>query len=146
MLRRCRLLVAVREMGYAHVRRALHADFDLVVAYTHSQALSALKEGVVDAILCSIHFDESRMLDFLVAAKQIAPDIPFICCQVLATNLQPQTIQATVSAAESKGALGFIDYNGILRGRGASEADKALRHQLQRLLPPDPHCAMTAGT
>jgi len=78
------LLVALTDMGYAHVRRALNGSFDLVVAYTHSQALTALKEGAPDAILCSIHFDESRMLDFLVAAKQVARKYPLSCRGTLA--------------------------------------------------------------
>src|SRR5689334_19672616 len=98
MAPRCRLLVAATEMGYAHVRRALDADFDIVVAYTRAQAIAALKEGVIDAILCSIHFEESRMMDLLVAARNVAPDVPFICCQILGSTLRPSAIQSTVSA------------------------------------------------
>ena len=145
MARRCRLLVGATEMGYAHIRRALNGDFDMVVVYDRSQAMAALKEGVIDAILCSIHFDESRMMDFLVAAKTVAPDVPFICCQLLASALRPSAIQSTVSAAESQGALGFVDYNAALRSRGIAEADKYLREELVRLLPPDVGCAAAAG-
>lgn len=145
MARRCRLLVAATEMGYAHIRRALNGDFDMVVVYNRSQAIAALKEGVIDAILCSIHFDESRMMDFLVAAKAVAPDVPFICCQILWSALRPSAIESTVSAAESQGALGFVDYNAALRNRGTEEADKYLREGLVRLLPPDAGCAAAAG-
>jgi CheY-like chemotaxis protein len=123
MAGRCRLLVAVADMGYAHVRRALHGDFDLVVANTRGEALAALKEHAGDAILCSIHFDESRMWELLVAAKAIAPDTPFICCQILASALTPTAVQSAASIAESHGALGFINYNAVLRSRGRAEAD-----------------------
>jgi len=138
-------LVAATMMGLAHIRRALGADFDLILVSTFFEAVQALKSGCVDAILCSIHFDESQMFSFLLEATRIAPDTPFICCQILATTLKPTTISATVSAAESKGALGFIDYNGVLRSRGADEADKVLREELRRLLPPDMGCAAVAG-
>jgi len=140
------LLVAATEMGHAHIRRALNGDFDMVVVYTRSQAIAALSEGVIDAILCSIHFDESRMMDLLVAAKAVAPHVPFICCQILWSTLRPSAIQNTVSAAESQGALGFVDYNAALRSHGAPEADKYLREELLRLLPPDVGCAAAAGT
>ena len=145
MARKCRLLVAATEVGYAHIRRALNGDFDIVVAYTRSQAIGALKEGVIDAILCSIHFDESRMLDLLIAAKEVAPGVPFVCCQVLWSTLRPSAIQITLSAAESQGALGFIDYNAVLRARGAQEADRYLREELLRLVPPKAGCAAAAG-
>ena len=145
MARKCRLLVAATEVGYAHIRRALNGDFDIVVAYTRSQAIGALKEGVIDAILCSIHFDESRMLELLMAAKEAAPGVPFICCQILRSTLRPSAIQITVSAAESQGALGFIDYNAVLRTRGAQEADRYLREELARLLPPTAGAAAVAG-
>src|SRR5689334_5086541 len=145
MARRCRLLVGATELGYAHIRRALNGDFDMVVVYNLSQAVAALKEGVIDAILCSIHFDESRMMDFVVAAKALAPDVPFICCQILWSALRPSAIQSTVSAAESQGARGFLDYNAALRIRGTEDADKYLREGLMRLLPPEVGCAAAAG-
>ena len=141
MARRCRLLAAVTEMGYAHVRRALIPDFDLVAAYTHAQAMVALQQGSIDVILCSIHFDESRMFELLVAARTAAPQIPFICCQLVGTALRPSLIQSMVSAAESQGALGFINYNAALRTRATAEADRYLREELRRLLPPDVECA-----
>src|SRR5437764_13694441 len=88
MAGRCRLLVALTPMGYVHARRALQAAFDLVAAFSLQQATIALKDGAIDAILCSIHFDESRMLELLTAAAEPAPSVPFVCCARLESPLR----------------------------------------------------------
>jgi len=146
MARRCRLLVAVTMLGYAHVSRALRGTFDLVPVFSRTQALTAIKQGGIDAIVCGVHFEESRMLDFLVAVKAVAPEMPFVCCQLLTTNLSESSLGAAVSAAESQGALGFIDYNAVLRARSTAEADRFLRAEILRLLPRRLDCADGTGT
>src|SRR2546427_6299515 len=109
MASKCRLLVAVTPMGYVHARRALEGAFDLVSAFSLQQALTALEHREIEAILCSIHFDDSRMFDLLASSKAIAPALPFICCVMLDSRLSLEYRDSLVAAAKSDGARAFID-------------------------------------
>ncbi len=100
MAARQRLLVAVTPMGYLHARRALHRRFDLVSAFSMHQALVPLQAGDIDAIPCSIHFDESRMFDLVRLARETAPDTPFVCCRILHSPLSQRAIDALVTTAK----------------------------------------------
>lgn len=132
---KCRLLVAATAMGYRHARRALLERFELVAAFSSAQALAALRQQRIDAVLCSIHFDDSRMIELLHEVRAAHPDVPFVCCQMLASQLSAECIQGIAAAARSQGALAFIDYNAVLRSAGTTAADRHLRDELLRLLP-----------
>jgi|SRR5438093_177914 len=134
MAGRCRLLVALTPMGHVHARRALQAAFDLLAVFSLQQAIIALKDGGIDAILCSIHFDESRMFNLLTAAVELAPSVPFVCCAMLDSRLRPAYVESLIAAAKSNGARAFIDYNGMQRSLGFPEADGRFRDELLRLV------------
>jgi len=138
MAARQRLLVAVTPMGYMHARRALHRRFDLVAAFSMQQALVALKAGEIDAILCSIHFDESRMFDLLGLARESAPDTPFACCRILHSPLSRQAIESLVTTARSLGCRGFVDFNDLMRSHGYDEADRRFSEAVVELLAAQP--------
>jgi hypothetical protein len=131
-----RLLVAVTPLGYVHARRALHARFDLVSAFSVQQGVSSLRDGDIDAILCSIHFDESRMFDFLHEARKIAPQMPIVCCRILHSPLSKQAIEGLVTTAKSVGCRGYVDYNDLQRNHGFPEADRRFCHAVLELLTP----------
>lgn len=133
---RFRLLVAVTPMGFAHARRALHGRYDLVAVFSLEEALAALKSGGIDAIVCSIHFDESRMFDLLRAARLEHPRLPFVCCRLLYTPLSQQALDGTVTTARELGALGFVDFNALQRAHGVAEADRRLCESIAELLEP----------
>lgn len=142
---KCRLLVAATAMGYRHARRALPEHFELVAAFSRSQALAALRHHAVDAVLCSIHFDDSRMFELLRDTRAEHAAIPFVCCQLLASQLSADCIQGLAGAAQAEGALAFIDYNATLRTAGTAAADKLLREELARLLRPQCGDVLAAG-
>ena len=131
-----RLLVAVTPLGYVHARRALHARFDLVSAFSVQQALMALRGGDIDGIVCSIHFDESRMFDFLREARKIAPQTPIVCCRILHTPLSQQAIEGLATTAKSLGCRGYVDFNDLQRGHGFNEADRRFCQAVVDLLAP----------
>ena len=124
-------------MGHAHAKRALQVEFDLVPADTLEQAVASLRRGGIEAILCSIHFDDSRMFELLGAARVIAPGTPFVCCVMLASRLRQSSLDALVGTAKSAGACGCIDYNSLQRGLGFAEADRRFRDELRRVLEQD---------
>lgn len=134
---RCRLLVAVTQMGYMHARRALQGNFELVPAFNLQQAIASLEQRNIDAILCSVHFDESRMFELMDAAKDIAPGTPFVCCIMLASRLSQSSLAAMFATARSAGACGCIDYSSLQKGLGFSEADEKFRDELLRMLEQD---------
>ena len=131
-----RLLVAVTALGYVHARRALHARFDLVSAFSVQQAVVSLRGGDIDDILCSIHFDESRMFDFLREATKIAPQTPIVCCRILHTPLSKQAIEGLVTTANSLGCRGYIDFNDLQRAHGFNEADRRFCQAVVDLVAP----------
>src|ERR1051325_1950193 len=135
-LARCRLLVAVTEMGYVHARRALLESFDLVSAFSLAQAITSLKNSDIDAVLASIHFDDSRMFDLLRATRRIRPATPFICCVLLGTALSDAALRGLTSAATQEGCSGFINYNEMQRTIGFDAADRQFREEVLKLLPP----------
>ena|SRR5258706_6648388 len=129
-----RLLAAVTDLGYVHVRRALGEQFELVPAFSMLQARVAITSDGIAAILCSIHFDESRMFDLLHFARHAAPGTPFICCRILHSPLNDGVLAGLAHAAEIKGALGFIDYHETQRRDGTAAAAKAFCEAVNALL------------
>ena len=133
---RSRLLIAVTPMGFAHAKRALHRRFDLVPAFSLEQALAALDAGGIDAIVCSIHFDDSRMFDLLHLARSRHSGLPFICCRLLHSPLSSRGLDAMVTTARELGCRGFVDFNELQRSLGVAEADRRLCEALAGFLEP----------
>jgi CheY-like chemotaxis protein len=131
-----RLLVAATTMGFAHAKRALHRRFDLVPVFSLAAALRLLEGEAFDAILCSIHFDESRMFDLLREWRQLAPGTPFICCQIVHSPLSPSVIRGMLTSARSLGCSGFVDYHEMHRTQRAAQADRGFCEAVSALLQP----------
>ena len=76
---RGRILVADTPAGAKMIQNIFGADFELIHARTIEQALPALGSRLT-AIVCGLHFDESRMFDLLRAARGgFSRETPFIC-------------------------------------------------------------------
>ena len=136
MAARQQLLLAVTPMGFAHARRALHHRFDLISAFSIEQARMALKSDGLDAIVCSIHFDDSRMFDLLREAHAVAPDTPFICCRILHSPLSRQAIDGLMTSARLLGCRGFVDFNELHRSHALDEADRRFCDAVVQLIAP----------
>ena len=78
-----KILVAASPEPRAILERLL-ADHDLFCAETMTRAELLLRERTYDLIICTIAFDESKMFDFLRAAKSRleCQRIPFVCARV----------------------------------------------------------------
>jgi hypothetical protein len=123
-------------MGYVHARRALVESFDLVPVFSMSQARIALRDGDIDGVLASIHFDDSRMFELLAEVKAMDPHPPFVCCALLGSTLSERSLRGLMHAAQEQGCAAFVDYNTLQRKEGFAEADKQFRNQLLGLFPP----------
>jgi len=129
-----RLLAAVTDLGYVHVRRALVDRFELVPAFSMLQARTAIKSGDIDVVLCSIHFDESRMFELLHFAQQTAPHVPFVCCRMLHSPFNGSVIDGIARSAEAQGARGFIDFHEMQRREGTAAAAAKFSEAVSALL------------
>lgn len=86
-----------------------------------------LREGA-DLVLCSVQFDESRMFDFLVAAKSDPKtrDTPFLCFRHLASALHPTIFKSLEIACRAEGSE-FVDLADLRRELGVVGAEKRFR-------------------
>lgn len=114
------------------LKLALDAEFDLVHASKTSEALRALHSGGIDAIVCTIAFDDSRMMDFLqlVKASPATRPIPFICMRVLPGALSDDLVERVSLTCRECGA-DFLD----LARTPRPEALTALRAALGSAAP-----------
>ena len=71
-------------------------------------ALARMEEGV-DAIVSSLQFDESRMLELAREAHARLPGVPLLCCNTQASVANRSWVHGAAVAAASLGAAAFLD-------------------------------------
>ena len=111
------VLIAAQPGAWAILRAMLEDVFDLVPAHSTSDALQILdsQSASIAAIVSTIAFDDSRMMEFLHAAKS-RPNvsaIPFICSRVLPTVLSDDAVARVAEVCRLAGAVDFIDIPGL---------------------------------
>src|SRR5690349_3161865 len=80
-----------------------------VMALSEDEAVSCL-DREVRLLVCTLRFDDSRMLEFVQSIHQRFAHIPFVCCRVSRTRLPPPSLRAALEAARNVGAVDVIDY------------------------------------
>jgi hypothetical protein len=98
-----------------------------------SDALQILNShpASVALVLSTIAFDDSRMIEFLYAAKSSRGGsiIPFICCRVLSTVLSDDAVARVGEVCKLAGAAEFIDVPSLEETSAAAVLSAAvLRH------------------
>jgi CheY-like chemotaxis protein len=121
-----RLLVATAEPGYAVLRELFADEAETVFAFTLREAAERLAVGDIDLVLCTIHFDESRMFDLLRHARSAAPSVPVVCCRLFDTRLTGSLLDAMIIAVEGLGGV-FIDRRELQRRHGDTSGDAEFR-------------------
>src|SRR5690242_4770808 len=106
--RRSRVLLACTAEVASTLRRAL-ADLDAEIrcAYSKEEALASV-EGV-DLVVCSLRFDESRMLDLVAQLARERPRLPLVCCHVAESDLPEPSLDAAFTVADHLGAVAVLD-------------------------------------
>lgn len=117
-----RILIADVQEGVDRLTRVLCESHSLLIAKTLVDAnkLVARWEDV-DAIICGIQFDDSRMLELLAAIKSSGSNkhIPFICFRQASTGLSFSSEHATDLAATVLGACAYINASEITEASDA---------------------------
>lgn len=97
------------EPSETEVLRALVPAEACVMTATSTQEAVARMTEEIDAVICSMEFDESRMLDLVQAAHSQRPDLPVLCCRVFGSRISDLSLRAAATAAFSIGVASFID-------------------------------------
>ena len=110
------------------MQRMLAPVADLVPVHTRAQAFEVLERDAasIDLVICTVAFDESRMIEFLQAVKRepAMSSIPFLCIRVLASVLSDNLIGRLGTVCRDCGAVEMLDI-GNLGGDAAQTALKA---------------------
>lgn len=121
-----RVLLACSPDSESTLRNALDPiGAEIVSAFAHDEAKRHLAAGV-DLVVCSLRFDESRMLDFIAEAARERPHVPFVCCHVRA-GLPVDSLRAAFTAAGHLGAVAVVDFPEVVRQGSVAQAEAALR-------------------
>ena len=109
---------------------ALFADHAQLLCVATLQEAAGLMHEDVDLIVCGMQFHDSQMFDFLHLAKAALPQTPFVCCRVLETRLQRESIDAVVVAALAEGAAGYVDLPSLCAQHGRAEGERIFRERV----------------
>lgn len=136
-----RILIASTLPGGSILRRILEPlGVETVSSVTREEALERVGEGV-DLVVCSLRFDESRMLDLLAAIAALRPHLPFLCCRVLDSDLPHASLRAAFTAAGYLGAVAAMDFQEIAASEGVARAESELRARVALHLQGAPHAS-----
>lgn len=123
-----RILAADVPNEHRTLQKVLDGLVTLVPVTTIDDALSALHASI-DAIICGIHFDESRMFDLIRMAKaeMSTRSVPIICYRDLESGLSPALFESLEIACRAQGAESFVDLYALRERLGAAQADEEFR-------------------
>lgn len=105
---RSTVLLACTPQSRARLYPLLAGIADVVTASTLEEALQRLAAGPA-LIVCSMKFDDSRMLDLAAEASRRYPHIPFVCCRASESELPSASLHAVHAAASNVGVVEFFD-------------------------------------
>jgi len=125
--RRSRILLACTVESAETLRRALDGlDAEITYAFSKEEAVARL-DGGVDLVVCSLRFDESRMLDFMAELARERPGLPLVCCHVMHSHLPGPSLDAAFVAAGYLGAVAVVNLPELARRQGDDRAERSLR-------------------
>jgi DNA-binding NtrC family response regulator len=114
------------EPSETEVLRALvPAGASVVTVDSKERAVERIREGV-DAVVCTLDFDDSRMLELVREAHAQRPDLPVLCCRVFGTSISDITLRGAATAAFSLGVAAFLDLASPALGSDVMEFVAAL--------------------
>lgn len=100
------------------------------------EAAKAIAYDGIDLVLCGLHFDESRMFDFLrfMKADPTLKSIPFVCIKAIEGKLEPTYNESIRIATQALGADGFFDLWELNKKLGREDAVHKIRLYIDRII------------
>jgi CheY-like chemotaxis protein len=128
-----RVLIAAQPHAAQVLQAMLPNIGNLITVHTTADAFRILEHQQIDLIVCTIAFDESRMLEFLVSVKGTAAvaHIPFLCSRVVAGALRDSLVGSMGDACKACGAVDFVDVARLPPDLAETTMRKAVRTYLQ---------------
>lgn len=118
------VLIACRPSEVEALRALVPRGASIVTARSIPEAQERIAQGV-DAVLCSMDFDDSRMLELVREVRDRQPDLPVLCCRVSGSPISDISLRAAIVAALSMGVATFIDLANRTSALGADAAELA---------------------
>jgi hypothetical protein len=103
-----RVMAAVTPPGLKILRPMIAGRCQVIPAYTMPVAMELVRDRI-QLVVCSLHFDESRMFDLLSYMRIAMPRLPVVCCAMMQTQLSEAAMHDLTVAARELGAVDFID-------------------------------------
>ena len=130
-----RVLVAGTRYAIDVLEGVLGGYFEVQGATSMADALARC--AWAEVIICNVHFDDSRMFEFLHALRdtQAGRRLPVICCRVQPAPLSPNVRRAIEHALEALGIVVFVDRPLLLERYHASVVDEMLRQLVLDRVP-----------
>ncbi len=126
-MRKPRILAACPLLGLSTLERIFAECAELVFVNTLAGARDVLVANRdIDLVICSVHFDESRMYELLDYAQRTFPFLPFVCVRVLDGEVSCPSGDAIALAAETLGAAAYVDFAASMVNDGREAAEHLL--------------------
>jgi CheY-like chemotaxis protein len=105
-----RALVTATPAAWTRLQPLIAPLVDAIHVQTSSDAFTTLAREPIDLIICTIAFEDSRMIEFLQALKRTpSASIPFICCRALPGVLSDNMVEHMREACVQCGAHALVD-------------------------------------
>jgi hypothetical protein len=132
-----RVLIAAQPGAWRMLQTMLGDVADVIPAHTTAEAFKILDRGRIDLIIATIAFDESQMMDFLVAVKgtNSTAGIPFLCSRVLRGVIRDSVVGAMRDTCKECGAADLIDIANLPPDTGKHVMRAAVMSCLQPTKP-----------
>lgn len=129
------ILIAAREKEHAFLVGALSDEYDVVPCTSWRDAESALDRNV-SLVICSSHFDGSRLYDLVDAVKSnpFTHNVPFYGIVVADLDYSRRFIKCMRTALQIIGAQGALDLAGLRNDCGDTEATAMLKTAVEGIL------------
>jgi hypothetical protein len=126
-----RILLADVKHSVERLRRVL-SPHGLHAATTVEGAQRLLRRYEIEMIVCGYHFDDCRMMDFLIQVKKDEQfnRIPFVCWQNDRSDLSDEAVHGSFEAAKVLGACLYLEFRQV-----KTMKDNDLRETLESCLP-----------
>lgn len=122
------ILVADVNDGLVTFSNVLEQGVRLIQCQTIKEVMSIDPDNL-DMIVCGIHFDDSRMFDFLRLAKG-NPKLrskPFLCFRDLESELASTFLESLEISCRALGVVSFVDLFSLRKQFGLPRADDVFR-------------------
>ena len=105
------VLIAAQPSAWTVLKPMLEDLADLFPVHTTADAFKTLERERIHCIVCTIAFDESRMMEFLAKVNRMFPagHVTFLCARVLPSIVRNSLVPSIRDGCKALGAADLVD-------------------------------------